>query len=451
MIRGSSVLEQLTGLAGQGPHEAVAVYSASRNGLTRYAGSRIHQNLERREATVTFRVALESRIGVARTSDLSLIGLEACLERALVIARLQKPNRWWNGLSAGPNPVGGGDEVTEGEIPTPAWRLDQAHTTLQQVGRAGLQAAGSVTTAGGELAVVNSEGRMTREPFRLSEAVLVAMDGEGASGASGYAVWAGSDPAALDTGALAAVAAEKCIMGRERVAFEPGPVDVLLEPPAVAGLLDWLGYIGFGGKSFNDGTSFLCRRLGERIMGDAVSIYDDHAEVPGMGLARDFEGEPRQRVDLVRDGVATGVVHDRLSATRAATATTGHALSADTEMGPMPLNMAMAPGANSRESMLTSMERGLVVTRFHYLNGLLDTRRALFTGMTRDGTFLIEDGKLTSGLTNFRFHQNVLAAMANCTGMSSELTYQGTFWGAGSLVPESMRIKDFNFSGKTDF
>jgi len=443
VIDGNAVLEQLRGLVGHGPHQAEAVYHASRTGLTRYAASRIHQNLERREISVLIRVALDQRIGVSRTTDPGPAGLDACLHRALAIARLQKPNPWFTGLPAGPAEDG---VATEGTIPAPAKRLELAHAVLREVGKSGLQAAGSLFTAGGELAVVNSQGRFIRVPYRLAESVLVAMDGNGKPASSGYAAWAGHDPESLDPVRLAAVASEKCIAGRRRVALSPGPIDVLLEPPAVAGLLDWLGYIGFGGKQFNEGTSFLAERLGKQIMGSGVTLYDDHAELRGLGLPMDFEGVPRRRVALVRDGVAAGVVHDSLSAARAGVTSTGHALPPDAESGPAPMNLAMAPGESTREEMIASMDRGLVVTRFHYLNGLLETRRALFTGMTRDGTFLVEKGEIVGAVANMRFTEPMLEAFSRIAAIGRHRQSLGTWAGRGSTctVPPIL-VRDFHF------
>ncbi len=444
MIEGGEVLEQLRGLVERGPHQAETVFLSTRTGMTRFAASRIHQNLERQEATVLFRVAPDQRIGLAHTTDLRPAGLESCLTRALAIARLQKPNPWFAGLPAGPadRPLAG----PEKPIPEPAQRLELAHGLLREVTGAGLQAAGSFSTVGGELVVVNSEGRLARAPYRLAESVLIAMDGNGGNGSSGYAAWAGHDPADLDPERLAAVASQKCIAGRQVVGLDPGPVDVLLEPPAVAGLLDWLSYIGFGGKQFNEGTSFLSGRLGEQITGSAVTIYDDHAEIPGMGLGIDFEGVPRQRVDLIRDGVAAGVVHDNLSGARAGAAGTGHAMSPDVEWGPMPLNLAMAPGRSTREEMIASMDRGLVVTRFHYLNGLLDTRRALFTGMTRDGTFLVRQGRVAGSVANLRFTEPMLEAFSRIAAIGSERQSLGTWAGRGATctVPPVL-IRGFHF------
>ena len=181
-------------------------------------------------------------------------------------------------------------------------------------------------------------------------------------------------------------------------------------------------------------------------MGANVTIYDDHAEFPGMGMACDFEGEPRQRVALVQEGLAAGVVHDRLTAARAGSATTGHALSADTELGPMPLNLAMAPGTAEHEELVAGLDRGLVVTRFHYLNGLLDTRRALFTGMTRDGTFLVEGGRVVGAVDNLRFTESMLDAFSRIEMLGRQRQTIGTWAGRGATctVP-ALLIRGFHF------
>jgi predicted Zn-dependent protease len=272
------------------------------------------------------------------------------------------------------------------------------------------------------------------------------MDGGREGGPSGYSAWSGHDPEAIDPRGLAATATEKCLAGRKVVDLEPGPIDVLLEPPAVAGLLDWLGYIGFGGKQFNEGTSFLSGRLGESVAGSGVTIRDDHAEIGGMGLGIDFEGVRRRRVDLVREGTAAGVVHDRFTGARAGQPSTGHALPPDNDWGPMPLNLSMAPGEATREEMLASMSRGLVVTRFHYLNGLLDTRRALFTGMTRDGTFLVLGGEVAGAVANLRFTEPMLEAFSRIAAVGRERQSLGSWTGRGATctVPPLL-IRDFHF------
>jgi PmbA protein len=444
VIDNGAVEELLRELVGRGPHQAEAVFQSSSTGMTRFAASRIHQNLERREADVVFRVALDRQIGVARTSDLGRAGLESCLGRALAIARLQKPNAWFTGLPAGPAP----DSPAAGEQveAKPSRRLELAHDLLQEVDRSGLQAAGSLSAMGGELVVVNSEGLFARAPYQLAESILIAMDGGGENGPSGYASWAGTDLEKLDPRRLAGLASEKCVAGRRVVDLVPGPLDVLLEPPAVAGLLNWLSYIGFGGKQFNEGTSFIAGRSGERVTDSGVTIYDDHAEIDGMGLGIDFEGVPRQRVDLIHQGVAAGVVHDSLTAARAGVSTTGHALMADGEWGPLPLNLSLAPGDSTREEMIAAMDRGLVVTRFHYLNGLLDTRRALFTGMTRDGTFLVRKGKVAGAVANLRFTEPMLEAFSRIAAIGAERQSLGTWMGRGATctVPPLL-IRDFHF------
>jgi len=444
VIDGDQILGMLRALVGRGAHQAEAVYLLTRTGMTRFAASRIHQNLDRTEAGVTFRVALEGRIGVAGTGDLRPEGLESCLERALAIARLQKPTPEFEGLPGGADE--GGAAVDQPSLPAPARRLELAHGLVSKVRAAGLAAAGSLSVQGGELAVINSEGRFVRAPYRAAESLLIAMDdGEGA-GCSGYASWAGHDPETLDTGRMAGTAVDKCVAGREDVSLDPGPVDVLLEPPAVAGLLNWLSYIGFGGKQFNEGTSFLSGRLGDRLCDSRLTIYDDHAEIEGLGLPVDFEGVQRQRVDLVREGKAVGVVHDSLSGARAGTASTGHALPTSVDWGPLPQNLGISAGEATGAGMIASMERGLVVTRFHYLNGLLDTRRALFTGMTRDGTFLVRDGRISGSVANLRFTEPMLEAFSRVAAVSRERQTLGAWTGRGaSCTVPSLLIRDFHF------
>lgn len=444
MTDSSLLIRQLRALVGRGPYQAEAVFLVTNTGMTRFAASRIHQNLERIEAEVTFRVAREGRIGVAVTGDLRPEGLEACLERALAIARLQKPTPGFPGLPGGADE---GDVPIEAlALPLPARRLELARGLISKVREAGLQAAGSLSVIGGAVAVVNSEGRAVHLPYRTGESVLIAMDGGEGAGATGYVSWAGHEPETMDAEQLAGTAVEKCLAGGEAVELDPGPLDVLLEPPAVAGLLNWLSYIGFGGKQYNEGTSFLSGRLGEQLVDPRLTIYDDHAEIAGLGLPIDFEGVERQRVDLVREGRAVGVVHDSLSGARAGTASTGHALPPPADCGPIPQNLAISPGRATREEMIASMDRGLVVTRFHYLNGLLDTRRALLTGMTRDGTFFVRHGRIAGSPANLRFTEPMLEALSRVAAVGRERQTLGAWTGRGaSCTVPSLLIRDFHF------
>ena len=191
--------------------------------------------------------------------------------------------------------------------------------------------------------------------------------------------------------------------------LEPGAYDVILEEYAVQTILEYLAYAGFSALAVEEGRSFM--DLGNRVMGDNVSIWDDGNDPSGLPAAADFEGVAKQRVDLVTDGVATAVVHDSATARRAGVASTGHALPAPNTFGPMTWNLFMAPGSSSKEAMLSSIERGIWVTRFHYVN-IVHPRKAVLTGMTKDGTFLIENGRIVRPIRNLRFTEEIPAAFS---------------------------------------
>ena len=213
----------------------------------------------------------------------------------------------------------------------------------------------------------------------------------------------------------------------------------------MAGLLEYLSYIGFSGLAYEEGRSFM--ELGTRVMGDTVTIRDDGSDPSGLPAPIDFEGVVRQPVELIRDGVANAVVHDAATGGRAGTGSTGHALPAPNLYGPMALNIFMEPGDTPRDELIANVRRGIWVTRFHYINPV-HPKKAILTGMTKDGTFLIEDGKLTRPLMNFRFTQSVPEAFSDVRAASRETKLlPGEFFGA-SRCP-ALHLGSFNFTGVT--
>jgi predicted Zn-dependent protease len=187
--------------------------------------------------------------------------------------------------------------------------------------------------------------------------------------------------------------------------------------------------------------------LGKRVMGENVSIWDDGADPSGLPSTIDFEGVVRRRVDLIRDGVANAVVHDAATGARAGIGSTGHALPAPNLLGPMALNLFMAPGTAPRDELIRGIKRGIWVTRFHYINPV-HPKKAILTGMTKDGTFLIEDGRLTTPLLNFRFTQSIPEAFSDVRAASRETKLlPGEFFGAARCP--AMHLGSFNFTGVT--
>ena len=179
-------------------------------------------------------------------------------------------------------------------------------------------------------------------------------------------------------------------------------------------------------------------------MGEKVTIWDDGLDPAGLLRPFDAEGVPKQRVDMIVNGVAKAAVYDSYTAKKEGKESTGHAISPITAYGPMPTNMFMQPGDSSVEEMIASTKRGILVTRFHYAN-IIHPILVLITGMTRDGTFLIEDGKVTRPLKNLRFTDGVIERLSNVELISKETKRQPM-----AVVP-AIKVRGFRFTGVTEF
>jgi predicted Zn-dependent protease len=212
-----------------------------------------------------------------------------------------------------------------------------------------------------------------------------------------------------------------------------------------------MAYTGFSAVAFQEGRSFLCGKLGEQIVDPRISIWDDGLSLEGLPQPFDFEGVPKQRVDLIQEGIARGVVYDSYRAGKEqGQASTGHALPPTFTMGPLPLNAFFGPGDATIEEMIASTERGIYVTRFHYTRPV-EPSKVVITGMTRDGTFMVENGEIAYPIKNLRFTQGYLEALnhVEMVGKESRLL---AGWSAlfRSTVP-ALKLGRFNFTGATEF
>ena len=185
-------------------------------------------------------------------------------------------------------------------------------------------------------------------------------------------------------------------------------------------------------------------------MDDGITIVDDALSTSATGWPFDDEGTPKQRIELIRDGVGAAVVHDRHTAAQAGTDSTGHALPAPNTLGPHAVNPSLLPGdGGSFDNMIAGCERGLLVTRFHYTN-VVHPKETTITGMTRDGTFIVEDGAITGAVRNLRFTQSIVAALQRVEAISAETAYATEIFDEGGHFP-SLRLPTFTFSGTTSF
>jgi len=439
------LLERVLGNAGG--RRAEALYLGQDSALTRFANNQIHQNVREHDASLQVRVLEGESVGVAATNRLDDGGIADVIARATALAQRSAPNPRATVL---PEPDGREHDPELGYVAATAeagaeLRAEGARAVIAAGEAKGLETAGSFSTGVMTIAVANTNG--IRAVHRSTRAALltVMMDGFASGAASGYAQAGAGDVGDIDAEAIGLEAADKGDRMRGAEAMEAGEYEVVLEEYAVAGLLEYLSFIGFSGLAHEEGRSFM--DLGKRVMGENVSIWDDGADPSGLPSTIDFEGVVRQRVDLIRDGVANAVVHDAATGARSGLGSTGHALPAPNLLGPMALNLFMAPGETPREELIANVKRGIWVTRFHYINPV-HPKKAILTGMTKDGTFLIEDGRLTRPLMNFRFTQSVPEAFSTVIAASRETKLlPGEFFGA-SRAP-ALHLGSFNFTGVT--
>jgi len=449
MVATLSDLDELLdrALAHSTAQHAEALVLAQDLALTRFATNRIHQNVREHDATLQVRVIDKHRIGVASTNKLDEAGIRDVVQRANAIAERSAPNERAAIL---PEPDGRTYDPDLGYVSRtadadPELRAIGARAVIAAGEAKGLQSSGSFSTSVMTIAVANSLGVRAKHRSTKAALLTVMMDGFASGAASGYAHAGSTDVEELDAEALGVEAATKGDRMRGAGDLEPGDYEVILEEYAVAGLLEYLSYIGFSGLAHEEGRSFM--DLGKRLMGENVSIWDDGQDPAGLPAPIDFEGVVRRRVDLVEAGVAKSVVHDAATGSRAGTGSTGHGLPAPNLLGPMALNLFMAPGSTPRDELVSGVKRGVWVTRFHYINPV-HPKKAILTGMTKDGTFLIEDGRVSRPLMNFRFTQSIPEAFSDVRAAGDQTrVLPGEFFGA-ARVP-ALHLGSFNFTGVT--
>jgi len=413
-------------------------------GLTRFAASAIHQSTWREDTGIRVRVARDGRVGVAATNAFSPEGARRAAESSLEMAAIVSPDPLFPGLAPQREIPGdvAFDETTAATTPEA-----RAEAVARLVARCddGLVAAGAFETMASEVAVANTEGQFCWAPSSQASLTTVVT---GPDGGSGFAETFAPGPSELDAEAVGRRAAEKARASRSPTDLEPGRYTVVLEPPAVSTLVGFLASIGFGGRDLVEGRSCFAGKEGSQVAASSVSIYDDATEPGTLGIPFDFEGVPRHRVDLIRDGVFVDGVYDLRTAKRAGKETTGHALPAPNPEGPFPLNLFMTPGDARIDEMIGATEHGVLVTRFHYANIVLPVE-SVITGMTRDGTFLIEHGEVTAPVKNLRFTQSIVEALTNTTMIGRETELASEFFFSASRVP-ALLIEGFGFTGRSD-
>ena len=415
-----------------------AVVQAERSGFARFAGSEVHQPTLIENVSVFLRVIRGKRVGAAAANRVDDEGLRELAMRAGEAAEASPEDPdlpALAGASALPE-VNGNDEETAALGPA-----DQARLAADAIAGAGeMPVYGFFTSGTTTVAVVTSAG-FAGEQTSTDTLTLALAATDGASGYAEQTSWAVRE---VDPAGVAREAVE--LAGRTANADElpPAAYRAVLGPYAVGELLQYFAYDAFSGLALLEERSYLGGKLGERHFDEKVSIADDALDPRGLPKGFDFEGIPKQRVPLVENGVLRGAVWDSASAARAggSQAATGHAPPpAMRRWGPLPFALSLAGGeAESVDELVELVGDGIYITRLHYL-GIVEPRQGILTGMTRDGTFRIRDGRLAEPLVNLRFTVAVPDVLADVPGLTREttLTNEAAFYDErfayGALVP----------------
>jgi PmbA protein len=426
-----------------GATEAEALVMTEDAALTRFANSQIHQNVAETNVAINLRYVVGKRVGVASSGRTDDEGLHRLVEQASAIAGVVEELEDWGGL---PDPTSV-EQVAAAYAPatadaSPELRAEGVRAVIAAADDAGVTAYGSFSTGTETVAVANSKGIRTGGTRTVSQLLTVSM---GPDGGTGYAEQAAVDATTIDAASIGRQASQTARASANAVALDAGDYPVVLEEYAVVDLLDMLGYLGFSALAVQEERSFV--ELGKRVGSELVTIVDDGRDPSGLPMAFDYEGVGKQRVPLLEAGVCAGVVYDAQTAARDGVRSTGHGLPAPNAYGPFPLNQVMSAGTTPRDELVGGLERGLLVTRFHYTNPV-HPKLAIVTGMTRDGTFLVEDGAVVGPVRNLRFTQSYLDAMAAVVAVSRERKTLRGFLG-GVVVP-ALRLESWTFTGTTE-
>jgi len=423
--------------------ETEVLVTASDASLTRFTHEVSNQNVAAAGVELSVRAIVDGQTGVASANAFDELSLQHLVERATALARLAPKDPLQPPLPVGKpaaSPPGAFSPATASASPDRRAEICDTLFTAAESGKC--WCAGYVSTSSFGITVANSNGALSS--FDGTDAgVNVKMI---ASDSSGWAETHATDVAAIDAAAIARRAVSKANEGAEPDAVEAGPWTVILEPAAFGEMLAYL-LSHFSAQSFDEGSSFCSDGLDRSYFSENVSIFDDFAHPLAPSMPFDFEGYPTQRLALVDRGVVKNVVTDSYYAHKLGRENTGHALPAPNAYGPQPLHVVVGAGDRSTEELIAQTERGLLVTRFWYIR-TVDQKKAIITGMTRDGTFLIEKGRVTRGVRNMRFNQSILEALRSCTFSNAQR--RTVSYGYGIVVPAA-RIDGFTFTSATEF
>ena len=417
--------------------------SAGTDALTRFANNTIHQNVAEQTLGISVRAVADGRTARATTNKTDDESLRRVVASAISLARnepenpdllpmlgkqkYQKVSRYFSATANA----------------TPNDRAKAVARVCKMAEKSKQTAAGIFASGGSQSVMANSKGLFASYEQTRAEFSVTMLE----KNSSGWAKANSPDIRTIDPEELAESASQKAAQSREPREIEPGRYTAILPPAAVLDLVGFLFY-DFAGTAVLDKRSCFTGRVGKRVMGENITLWDDAYHPLQTGPPHDGEGLPRQKVLLVDRGVVKNLVYARATAKKMKAKPTGHGFSLPNEYGEAPMNLVFAGGDKSTEEMIRTTERGILVTRLWYIREV-DPYQKIMTGMTRDGTFLIEGGRIARGVRNFRFNESLVELLSNVEALSPAVRASGEE--AFDMVAPAMKVRDFHFTEVTRF
>ncbi|HDH26545.1 MAG TPA: TldD/PmbA family protein [Actinobacteria bacterium] len=442
MTHRHDMLEKVLDRVGSGV-EAEIRLSTGVESLTRFANSFIHQNVSEEVSTMSLRVALDGRVASASGTVTDEETLERLVETAIDAAQRQPVDPDWPGV-ASPS-ITPATEHWDAETADAA-AVDRARKVKEFVDAGtSMKAAGYCSSSSSEVFFVNTRGHFAAG--RATTAILDGIHQTGRSAGSGHQ----TDRAlsGIDAHAVGSLAAQRAVDSVETYDIKPGEYEVVLSQECVATIAMFLGAYGFNAKVYDEGMSFV--DMDTRQFDESFTMVDDALDGRGLAVPFDSEGTSRRRVELVVGGVTKGLTHDRRTAKKAGVESTGNALPGGDTFGPTATQVFVDQGEQTVDDMIAGVERGLYVATFNYCR-VLDPKSLAVTGLTRNGTFVIENGKITGAVNGLRFTQSFVEALGpdRILGLGNDARWADSEFGPGMIHSPSVRLSSWNFTGGTD-
>jgi predicted Zn-dependent protease len=413
--------------------------------LTRFAQSYIHQNVAETNLSLTIKVINQDRVSMVKMNSIDEPVLSKGIERAIELSKII-PKLDYHYHLVKPQVYKIKSKFLEKTANfTPLDRAQQIIRLIKKIDKKEYNASGALNTEIETIMIANSEGvfafdQGTKADFNC----VISRDNSTA-----HSSFISSDISDLDIGKISDELLDTALKNVNQAEIEPGLYTAILSPEAVADILNETGYVAFDGKLIMEGKSYISNKQGKKIFPEVITISDDPFDKLTMPIPFDFVGYPRGKTELIRNGLIIDGVYDHLTSLKYNKKCTGNTLPPENaSMGAIPFNIVMRAGDYRLGDMISNTKNGVYISRFHYVN-ILNPTSVQLTGMTRDGTFLIENGKITRAIKNMRFNTSVVDLLKGVDMISRERQIKPGL--VGPTVASYLRTNNFIFSSKTKF